>query len=333
MRVRARRLAVGAAGVALSLVLIGCASVPLGPPPERNVALVSDSMACADPMLGTPTPGSGLVPEGFEPVAVLECVTGATREDADGVLSGTEVVRYEGDLSEFLTAMAAPSDPGTALACPAIMYGIREIWATDAAGRFVLLSFPATACGAPKEDAALAALSELAVVERAFSPGPRVELREAVAARCATRAGVAVLRRLGDGDVADERDAVDAIPWAPSPVGPIEEIVGARVCVYGADADGGIAAVLGDPGLFTDAYRLDGRAARSVLAAADAPPTDPACTVAASRFVVVQPSSGTKPGTTLPTVTVELDGCRRIVGTDVRARSAPAEILALLDRG
>ncbi|MGU3356647.1 hypothetical protein ACLBWJ_05300 [Microbacterium sp. M4A5_1d] len=141
---------------------------------------MSDTMSCPDPILN-PLPGAGLVPEDFEVVAVLECANGVTREDADGVIAGNEVRRYEGDLTEFLDAMAAPSDPGPAAVCPAVGYAFRAIWATDAAGRFVPMSFPLTACGGPKEDEPLAALARLEVVDRTSSGAGRVELHEATA--------------------------------------------------------------------------------------------------------------------------------------------------------
>ena len=327
----------------------GCAATPLVPP-TREVALISETMACADPLLDPPTPGAGVVPDDFEPVAVLECVSGATREDAEGVVSGTEVLRYEGDLSALLEAMAAPSDPGPAAVCPAMMYGFRVLWATDAAGRFVPLSFPSTACGGPKEDAALAALARLEVTDRAFTAVARVELHEAAATGCATRAAVAPIHLLdwlpddGGGDASPpstavpERDAVAdgiaLVPWQPQTAPPLDELDGAQVCVYRADAPdaGGGPAVVGEGGLFAAAYPLDAASTRDVFTAAAAPPLASDCAETASRFVVVHPRTASAAGGAAPLVTVELDGCRRIVGTDLQARPAPPDLIALLSR-
>lgn len=316
-----RMLAPLATGAATLLLLAGCASIPLGPPPVREVAAVSDTMSCPDLVLN-PLPGAGLVPEDFEVVAVLECANGVTREDADGTVAGNEVRRYEGDLTEFLDAMAAPSDPGPAAVCPAIGYGFRAIWATDAAGRFVPMSFPSTACGGPKEEEPLAALARLEVVDRTFSDTVRVELREATAAGCATRAGVAPLNVLG---------------WAPTetPSAVEVEVSGAMVCVYQADAadaldDAGTPTLIGDGGLFATAFSLDSPEAHVVLTAAAGPATARDCGEAASRFVVLYPRTVTNAVDTPVPVTVELDGCQRIIGTDFRARPASPEVIALL---
>lgn len=311
-----------ATGSGTLLLLAGCASIPLGPPPVREVATVFDTMSCPDPMLN-PLPGSGLVPEDFEVVAVLECANGVTRDDADGVIAGNEVRRYEGDLTEFLEAMAAPSDPGPAAVCSAVGYGFRAIWATDAAGRFVPMSFPSTACGGPKEDEPLAALARLEIVDRTFSAAGRVELHDATAAGCATRAGVAPLEILG---------------WAPAETPPAVEdhVFGAVVCVYQADAAdalddaAGKPTVIGDGGLFAAAFSLDAPLARVVLTAAAGPGAARDCGEAASPFVVLHPRTETSAVDAPVPVTVELDGCVRIIGTDFQARPAPPEVVALL---
>lgn len=303
-----------ATGSATLLLLAGCASIPLGPPPVREVATVSDTMSCPDPILN-PLPGAGLVPEDFEVVAVLECANGVTREDADGVLAGNEVRRYEGDLTEFLDAMAAPSDPGPAAVCPAIGYGFRALWATDAAGRFVPMSFPLTACGAPKEDEPLAALARLEIVDRTFSAAGRVELHDATAAGCATRAGVAPLNVLG---------------WTPTETQPPVDVAGALVCVYQAEAPASAPTVVGDGGIFAAAFSLDADDAAAVLEAAAARATGEHCADTASRFVVVHPDVTAAAGDAPLTVTVELDGCQRIVGTDFQTRPAPPSLIPLL---
>ncbi|MFS0714253.1 hypothetical protein ABC195_10235 [Microbacterium sp. 2P01SA-2] len=317
MRMRTA-LATGAAGAAVVLSLAGCASIPLGPPPVREVATVAETMSCPDPMLN-PLSGAGLVPDGFEVVAVLECANGVTREDADGVIAGNEVRRYEGDLTEFLDAMAAPSDPGPAAVCPAVGYAFRAIWATDAAGRFVPLSFPSTACGGPKEDEPLAALARLEVVDRTFSAAERVELRDATTAGCETRADVAPLTVLG---------------WTPPETHPSVDVDRALACVYQADAPDAPDDAVGTPtftvegGLFATAFSLDATSAHEVLTAAAGPAAAPACGDAASRFVVLHPRT-VKSAVNAP-VTVELDGCQRIIGTDFQARPAPPEVVALL---
>lgn len=314
MRMRVALATGSATGSATLLLLAGCASIPLGPPPVREVATVSDTMSCPDPILN-PLPGAGLVPEDFEVVAVLECANGVTREDADGVIAGNEVRRYEGDLTEFLDAMAAPSDPGPAAVCPAVGYGFRAIWATDAAGRFVPMSFPLTACGGPKEDEPLAALARLEVVDRTFSGEGRVELHEATAAGCATRAGVAPL---------------NVLRWTPTETQPPVDVAGALVCVYQVEAPASTPTVVGDGGLFAATFSLDADEAAAVLEAAAARATGAHCSETASRFVVVHPDVTAAAGGAPLTVTVELDGCQRIVGSDFQTRPAPPSLIPLL---
>lgn len=390
-RMRWVRHAVIAASVAVAIT--GCATVPGGPSAPREVAVVVDDMTCTDPLVDPPAVQAGLVPDDFTPVAVLHCVPFAQREDDRGVVAGTEIVRHEGDLTAFLAAMAAPSDPEPApdTACPLVMHAVQQIWAVDAAGGYVLMSFPSTTCWAPKDEVPLAELAKLEVVERTFIEGQLIESRAAIEAGCPTRASVAPLQIAGgllpeeqgalpeelalqlreDGAIAGSSVApapapsdggptaepgVLAVPWQPPALTPIDEITGATVCEYaqGEPPADGSPVMIGDSGEFAGVRAMDAEAARAVVeAATSAPRIDAECAVTASRFVVVHveprdepeestsdlPTDPLDPALTesvtvltlpVPAITVELDGCTRIVGPDALARSAPPALIALL---
>src|SRR3546814_412034 len=120
----------------------------------------------------------------------------ATEEDEAGGWSGVAIERREGNLRPLLDALAADSDPPSSGPCTADMVLAPDLWAADAGGRFVRLSFPMTGCHKPKADAmgaAEAALAELRVTERTFARGALMESRAAAETGCATQAGVMVL--------------------------------------------------------------------------------------------------------------------------------------------
>jgi hypothetical protein len=338
--------ALGTLAVLLA-ALAGCAGTPFGPPPPpRLPAEPTDAVTCADPFLGVAegAPQAGTVPDGFDPVAIVRCNGMATEEGEDGVWSGTAVERLEGDLRPLLDALAADSDPPSSGWCTADMVVAPDLWAADAEGRFVRLSFPMTGCHQPKADAmeaAEAVLAGLRVTERTFTREAIVESRAAAEAGCATQAGVLVLGATVPPATAETIDPEQTIvpeefalipeeyPTMPDP----DEIDGMLVCAYiGATAaSSSIPAPVGDAGQFVGAERRDAAQAREilVLAHAAAPHTD-ACATPATRFVVAHPTVAGQ--TASVGLTLELDGCGRLIGADFRALEPPPGLRDLLAR-
>lgn len=146
---------------------------------------------------GRPAPAAGTVPEGFEPVRVVECglapavVRGpvAHLEVLDDELSGhvvgdvdmiehrdaplpspppssvtVERVERVGDLDRLLAALAQPSDePGPDTLCPAVLELRPVIFLIDGTDRAVRVAWPTTECGSvvPGALEALAAVPEV----------------------------------------------------------------------------------------------------------------------------------------------------------------------------
>jgi hypothetical protein len=172
------------------MLLGGCGgTVPVAP------AGIADAPDClADQvlaLLGTGTsptgrtvPDAGSVPDGFTPVAVVECrlpvlvvepapppvlldtvptdaptapLTDTTTPGTDASRGGLTVdeVRREGDLGPLLDALSRPSDaPRADQVCPAMWQSQPVVYLVDAAGRAVLVRWPTTSCGFLQDGAA-----------------------------------------------------------------------------------------------------------------------------------------------------------------------------------
>jgi len=163
-------LALGAA------VLAGCSHVPAALDPQVTHvpdASVQDAATCPTPDDGSGTPSAdaalpraGRVPDRFVAVAVVECPVNVTVSDADGLWSAVERVRYTGDLTELLAALAEPDDrPPANLACAAIAELVPPLWLVAADGHAVLVHWPVDACGKTK-GGVRAALKNLTVASR-----------------------------------------------------------------------------------------------------------------------------------------------------------------------
>lgn len=198
------------AGVAVVLVLAGCAGTGPGgiEPAGTGSAEIGDVADCvADEVLtgmgidggpggwtGRPAPAAERVPDGFEPVRVVECrmVVGEIRPlepDRDLLehLDPSEVdvndlrtpgptsppgppevslqqVEREGDLTRLLAALAEPSDrPREGQACPAMFEMKPALFLVDAEDRVVRAQWPTTSCGflRPGAHEALASVPEV----------------------------------------------------------------------------------------------------------------------------------------------------------------------------
>jgi hypothetical protein len=324
------------------LVMSGCAGVQ-GAAPARETAEPVDAVVCSPGWGGDAegAPAAGLVPDGFDPIAVIRCDSDATEEDEAGIWAGTAIVRLDGDVSAFVAAMSSPSDPVSIGPCTADAVFVPDVWLASADHRYVRLSYPSTGCGKPKidVDAELAGLRE---VGREFARIALVESRGAMDAGCATRAGVLRLAGTDDlvappsgGDASapapvDSGGVVELIPSESPPLPRPDDVDGIRICAYESapPARDAVPSPVGDGGLFVGAVTRDADTARTALAlAASAQPASPGCRLIATRFVTA---------TFLPedaasaTVTVELDGCGSLVTADLRFLAAPAELIALL---
>jgi len=321
----------------IALVLAGCGIVPgLGPDPRVHAVPV--------PMVTCPETfeegyaEAGLVPNGFEAVAVLRYDPYASRQDIDAAWSGALLERLEGDLEPVIAALATPSDPRSLGACSAVGFVSPELWLEGVEGSVVRVAVAADGCGAPKSVGLEAALHALTVVDETFTPGALVESKAATTAGCATQAGMPVLVGL------DETNGLDAeliVPEGDHVVGEEElvpyempgwpdssEVTGARLCDYTATPASETApAPASDAGQFVGVRELTAAEARAIVSDARLAPAAPPCAHVATRLVVVHPRLAS--GDAVP-FTVELDGCRRLADPTMQARAASAEMLTLL---
>lgn len=179
-----------AAGGLVALTLTACGPAPAGPPPPAQVAPAADCLA-DEVLVGTvgvvpqsqdrPAPAAGRIPDGFEPVLVVECRPTPLRlvepppprevveleagqvdlddreadvadKRAPTTLTVEEVVRA-GDLSALLRALRSPSDAPSDGPCPAIGEIHPQIYLVDADGQAVRPLWPTTSCGLLKHPA------------------------------------------------------------------------------------------------------------------------------------------------------------------------------------
>ncbi len=292
---------------AVAALLCGCA----GGPQARPVATPIAALGCAQEVAG---PVAGGVPGDFTPDAAYLCDRVATQDDAEGTWSGTRLTRYEGDLAPLLKTLAVPDEPAWGGACPAIGFAGPELWLGDATGSYVHVAYPVNGCGMPQTDAVFAALDALTVVDEHFE---RSRLVDSAAAR-----------RSGCPSVPDPLVRIGhpagAMPDLPAPDG----LVACRYESAPPASDAPDASVSSPA--FAGAAVLDARAARALLAAAaSGAPAPAACSQPASRYVVVVPATRPARG---DQVTIELDGCRRLIDRAHSAFHAPDALLAQLER-
>lgn len=324
--------------VLLAAVLTGCAgSLPFVSGEPRGDAVPIDELRCGDGFGAVdPDVVAGAVPDGFEPVALHRCDGLTTQTDAEGIWSGSRIERFEGDLSELLAALAEPNAaPG--FVCPASMWIGPELWLEGTDGRFIRVPYPSDGCAQPRLDVLErieAAVSRLSLVEERFQRGSLIQSAEATAAGCASTASLLVVAQtLPRVDIDHDRvlpeAGATAVPVPLPPLPSADEVTGMRVCRYAPaslPADGAVVSIQGVlPYAGVDDLDREG-AARVLALIGEAGPAG-MCEVEATSTVVLHPLPMAPGG---PTVTVELDGCGRLVGPDLRATVAPDELLALL---
>lgn len=170
----------GSAAVTFMALLAGCSADTSSALSPAQIATAADCLApqvIADLGLRADArelsatshpdvPAAGSVPPGFEPVGVVECVTGERLTDAQGVWDAITVRHLEGDLDPLLAALAEPQvTPRGDQLCPASDVAASELWLVDALGRAVRPEPPVDACGSPTQGVqqAVAALAEIEV--------------------------------------------------------------------------------------------------------------------------------------------------------------------------
>jgi hypothetical protein len=284
------------------LLLTGCAG-GAGTSP-RAAATPVPALGCG----GGGAAAAGAVPDGFRAAEAYLCDEHATQDDAKGTWSGTRLTRLEGDLAPLLKALAEPDEPRWPGPCPAIAFAGPLLWLGDGAGNFVRVAYPANGCGLPRTDAVFAALDALTVVDEHFEPDQLIDSTAARRDGCPSAApSIALLGR-------------PALPAPDLPAAPP-----LSVCRYEADLPASDApdASVSSPA-YTGVTSLTPEEARAVLEAARiASPVAAACHRSASRLVALVADSGAA-------VTVELDGCRRLIDRAHRAFTASDALVTLL---
>lgn len=319
----------------IAMLLSGCGLVPgVGPDPRIEAAPVAE-VACPE-TYEDDYAEAGLVPAGFTAVAVLRCDPFASHEDSSGTWSGALLERREGDLGPVLAALAQPSDPHSIGPCPAIAYIVPELWIEAADGTVIRVAIPTDGCGAPKPVGLDEAIESLDVAEETFFPTALVESNSASMAGCDTQPQFLVIAGLDGIDLQETEQLPpgstplpdDALIPMAMPAWPdADAITGARLCDYTAVSSAQSTSGTGTT-TFVGVRALDADAARELTALARTAPAEArSCTATATAMVVVRlEHTGGEVA-----ATVELDGCTRLIDPGMRARTAPAELLALLN--
>ncbi|WP_109209620.1 MULTISPECIES: hypothetical protein [Microbacterium] len=346
---RIRSLVVALAAAAFALT--GCAAPgqPEGAPVGPAEIVAEISCAGMDPF-GGDSEGSGTAPDDFDAVAAVRCVPFQTVEDDEGIWSVVLRERLEGDLTALLAAQAQPDDARWMGACAAIATIAPMVWLTDAEGRGIRLRYPSDGCGQPKVGLIGDALAGLAVVRTDEEQRTLTQPRAAIDAGCAATWSARPLQLApvdGLEGVTQAQpmprpgptsDGVQTIPWEPPRAPAPGEVDALRLCAYSTAEEANPAATPA-PGAetwvtvqvegtawFTGSRRLDAVATRAVLeAAASAGPLPQPCDDVPGSLVVLDAGHGTAP------ITVELDGCRRLIVAHVTTYAAPPELVDLLD--
>ncbi|MDW4573632.1 hypothetical protein R8Z57_12700 [Microbacterium sp. M3] len=346
-RIRALAVALTAA----ALLLAGCATAPRPAPPSDTAPgdIVSEiSCAGMDP-LGGDAGAAGVLPDGFEPVAVVRCLPFQQTEDNQGIWSVVARETLEGDLTEVLALQAQADDPPTSGPCSAVLMLPPLVWLTDAEGRGIRLRIPVDGCSQPKVALLEEALAALTVTRSDEEQRTLTQPRAAIDAGCAPvwaaqplqLASPEELQKWEGTEVAPRPaptlDEEHLVPWTPPRVPAPGEVDRLTLCAYSTDPSANPASTPA-PGAttwvsvqvdgqawFTGARELDAAETGAVLeAAASAQPLAEPCDEILGSLVVL--SAG---GTTAP-MTVELDGCRRLIVDFLTTYAAPAELLDLL---
>lgn len=238
------------------------------------------------------------LPDSFVASSAVLCVR-APQQRPDGGQDLVEFERRAEDVDELVTALRLPDEPRTDNPCLLSLVLVPWFALLDAEGRWTRPGVPRNACGQPRREV-MRALDELTLTQVSARPVREIESAGAAASGCGQgRADtVAMHTHLASAQTPGRLDGV--------PLGSAGQI---RLCVYRVPADQqGSAKPAGDfeYGLLLPADRW----AELRAALADRGPAGE-CALPAGRFALLQ-EAGAPGGAE---VTVELDGCRRILMT------------------
>jgi hypothetical protein len=306
------------------LAAAGCASAPgaVALPPAAAATVHPSWRGCsavvpdAELELGNDRQDQGRVPAGFVPVRAVTC----GRDGRDGVERTTP------DLADLLTELARPSETvpdqeKAALVCPAIAWFRPWLFLLDAEGRWMAALVPTGPCGLPLD------FGERRPDGQQWPESARYPL-DVAAVRAAERVGCAK-RSTGVAAVITRPDEQPAVA---APVGR-DPLRGrsVRLCRYGITA--ATNPEVPPEGHFRSGTELPAAGDARRVAVAQGLASAPAatdCRTPATRFVEVTAAA---PEDATAAVTVELDGCQRILTTTVgpvRAAAASPELVAAL---
>lgn len=357
---RTRRRGLPAAAAALLLLggVAGCGQqfgTPADPPP-RPVAELADAVDCTaverifesgtQPTPAASPPAAGSVPADFLPVEAILCTAAPeTVEDQDGVWSAVAEERRGGNLDALLAALAEPSDgPRPNQACTADMELVPDLWLLAADGKAMRAAWPTDSCGKTKPGVH-GVLADLEVLGSSLHKLALIQSRAALDAGCPAEWSISAI----PGGLAlaplstvpgDGSGQVEPAPPSHGLLPVADDVDSFRICGYrtepepepvnglppdaGPDTPFDVVKIVS--GTFTAGGNLTGPAKDALLQAAVAEPPATECDAAAAEFAALWPvARGQDTGAPL---TLELDGCLRLVRADGSARTVPAEVAA-----
>lgn len=128
-------------------------ATPVGPAEVVDAAgcVVREAVAAFGTATGEGLPAAsraGTVPDGFVPVAAVECRLPVTPEGGDPEATALDVVRLEGDLAPLRAQLERPDVPEEPdQACIAMFEAVPVLYLVDGDGRAVRVAWPTDACG------------------------------------------------------------------------------------------------------------------------------------------------------------------------------------------
>ncbi|MBD7993911.1 hypothetical protein H9639_01175 [Arthrobacter sp. Sa2CUA1] len=301
-----------------------------------------------------PPPAAGSVPTGFVPVEVVRCGAALeTTEDQDGLWSAVSQEHLTGDLDKLVAALAEPSDgPRPNQACTADMEMVPDLWLLDADGQAMRAAWPTDACGKTKPGVH-DVLAEMDVAGSSLHKVMLIQSRAALNAGCSEEwsysvwpAATALAPVMADVEEGTASGVGETVPASPPLLPSAESIDTLRICHYrvspalasqptpdvadglpgGSQPDSFFDVIESMSGTFAGGGNLAGAAKDATLQTAAFEPSAGECGGTATGFVALWPvAQGQDAGAPL---TLELDGCGRLVSADGSARTVPEEAAA-----